>query len=329
MNQLRIFMKSTTFAYLMITLSAILYVFGMQALMSPAKSLPAGLGAFALLPGVVHESLAKYFTFFYLALNLPLIAIFWKSIKKKFLIRTIYFLLITTVFGALQMIPQVNDFFTGTLQQLIVKAHSFPDHALERTTYELVWPMLVLPAIAGAMVGAAVALSWKYGGSTAGSDIVVYYFSTKKKKQVGTISMYVSLVILFSTFGIFLGLNNVGIKQHWFASLAGSFIYIVISGMVVNAIFPKYRKVSVEVHSTKMAEIRASLDKTYIHAYRIEESMSSRHKVQKTKPHIVTVMLQYEIKDFVKTVKEIDSDAWISVTRVESVFGKFNTSAVE
>ncbi len=317
--------KSVVFAYFTIGISALLYMFGLQSLMSAAKTLPAGLGAFAQLPGILDESLAKYFSFFYLALNVPLMVMFARKIKPKFMLRTSFFLLITTIVGALQFISTVDKFFTHSLQQLIIKQDGYP--TLEQATYHLVWPMLVLPAIAGAMVGLAIALSWKYGGSTGGTDIVTYYFSTKKKRQIGTVSMIVSFGILITTFGIFLGLNNTGIKSVWFASIAGSMIYIVISGLVVNTVYPKYKKVAVEIHTIKVEEISTWMNSNCIHAYRVESSFWKYEKKQKQ--HIVTVMLLLETKSFVKAIKKIDSEAWITVTRIEAIFGSFDTSPVE
>lgn len=324
-DQLHNFSRTVAFAYFMVGISAVLYLFGLQSLMTAARTLPAGLGAFAMLPGVVDENLSKYFSFFYLALNIPLILLFMKRIKIRFLLRTSFFLLITTIVGILQLIPAVDDFFVNTLQQLIVKKDGFA--TLEEATYAKVWPMLALPAVAGVLVGVGVAISWKYGGSTAGADIVTYYYSTKKKKQVGTVTMVISLIILASTFSIFLGTNNKGLKDVWFASIAGSVIYIMMSGIVVNHIYPKYKKVYVEIHSTKMEQITKWMDTNYKHAYRIESSISNYAKC--TKQHVVTVMLLLETKDFVKSIKAIDENAWISVARIEKIFGKFDTTPVE
>lgn len=324
-DHLQNFSKTVTFAYLMIALSALLYIFGLQSLMTAARTLPAGLGAFAMLPIVIEPTLSKYFSFFYLALNIPLMLLFIKKIKPKFLLRTSFFLVITTLIGILQLIPEVDNFFVNTLEQLIVKKEA--GKTLEETTYDKVWPMLALPAIAGVLVGAGVALSWKYGGSTAGADIVTYYYSTKKKKQVGTVTMFVSLAILASTFSVFLATNDKGLKSVWFASIAGSIIYIMMSGIIVNNIYPKYKKVAVEIHSTKMDDITKWMDANYKHAYRVESSISNYAKC--TKQHIVTVMLLLETKDFVKSIKTIDEEAWISVARIEKTFGKFDTTPVE
>ncbi len=46
------------------------------------------------------------------------------------------------------------------------------------------WPIFVYTLSAVGLLGAAGAISWKCGGSTGGTDIIAYYYSTKKRKSI-------------------------------------------------------------------------------------------------------------------------------------------------
>lgn len=319
-KKLRKVQKNNKFAYAMITVAAVLYICGIQAIMQVAHVLSSELDAVPLVITLLLPKLTPYYGLFYLAINIPIILIFFKKLNRKFILRTIYFLVVSTAFSSIFFIPGVEDWF----QTLIINAAN--KEAVKDKVLDDKWPMLVLPVLGGALVGSAIAISWKFGGSSAGADVIIYYFSTKRKVHVSSMLFLVSLIILCVSFCVLISLQE-EVRKNWLPSLCGSFIYITVLSMMMNFIFPKYSKVQIEIHSSKIEEIKKFLKKEHGHPFRISKSISGY--TDKDVYYFTTVILVLEVKDFLERVKSIDSNSWISAIAVSNVFGRFNTHAVD
>lgn len=308
------FQKTNYFAYLILSLAAVLYILGIQTIMQVAHVLSSELDAVPLVITLLLPDLTPFYGLLYLAVNLPIILLFFKKVRRKFMVRTIYFLLVSTAFSTIFFIPGAEH----ALQNLIVES--------DKVITDTKWAMFVLPALGGTIVGTAIALSWKYGGSTGGADVIVYYFSTKKKKEVGSTLFIVSLIIMVSAFAVLIGIKK-EVREVWLPAMFGSLIYIIVLSMIINLIFPKYQKVQIEIHSGKISEITTFLKAHHGHPFRIEEATSGY--LNKEMKYITTVILILEQKDFSKAIKEIDPQAWIAAIPVSNVFGRFNTKSVD
>lgn len=313
MKKLKKYQKANWFAYCVLTFAAIIYILGIQAIMQVAHVLSSELDAVPLVITLLVPKLSSYYGLLYLAVNLPIILLFFRKIRRKFMIRTIYFLFVSTAFSMIFFIPGVEK----TLQNFIVD----PNEVVKEK-----WPMFVLPALGGTVVGTAMALSWKFGGSTGGADVIVYFFSTKKKKDVGTMLMIVSIVLMLSAFFVMIGIKE-EVRNAWLPALAGSLVYILILSTIINLIFPKYKKVQIEIHSAKINEITVYLKAMHGHPFRIEDATSGY--LGKEMKYITTVILILEQKDFSRAIKAIDPQAWIAAIPVSNVFGRFSTKSVD
>lgn len=320
--------QTQLWSYIMLTISALLYVFGIQAIMRVANCLPSGFGAVPVVVTILLPQTTPYYGLMYLALNIPFVIFFMRKVNFVFTLKTTYFLLVSATVSCLFFIDDVAKWMESLIiRDINPKAGQSYNDALKEKVISDVWPMLVLPAIGGAFVGSSIAFSWKYGGSTGGSDFVIYYFSTKRKMQVGSVQFIVSLITMFSMF-IVLIFEDKNVRNEWFISLIGSFTFILLSSIVVNVIFPKYSKVVVEVHSSKIKDIIDFLSKDgYAHAWRVQEAQSGYLKHEIT--FITTTMLLFEAKDFCKKIQTVDSAVWISIVPVRKVVGKFNTKFVD
>lgn len=313
-------------AYFIIFISAIIYTIGIQGFIQVAKVFSAGLGAFAQLPTLMApETLGQYFSLFYLAFNLPLIVIFWKKNKAKFMYRTMFFLIVQTAIGALFFIPEIGgDKYGegGIFSDLMGLGWS--NHINNAVTAK--WPIVILAILGALFVASSMGLSWKYGGSTGGTDIIAYYYSTKKQKAIGTTMMIISFMIIGFSFAITIGVNE-EMRKHWLMSLTGSMAYIMISGMIMDKIYPKFKKVEARIVSPKWKEIIDELEKAdYNHSWRTSE-YTSRKGVEGRE--IITVAFWLETKDLVKLVHKVDPEAWISLNEVRAVVGRLNAPKLE
>lgn len=327
-KKLNSFRQTQLWSYIMLTIPALLYVFGIQAIMRVANCLPSGFGAVPVVVTILAPQTTPYYGLMYLALNVPFVIFFMRKVNFVFTMKTTYFLLVSAAVSCLFFIDDVAKWMESLIVHDIQpkSGQSYSDALKEKVIHD-VWPMLVLPAIGGAFVGSSIALSWKYGGSTGGSDFVIYYFSTKRKMQVGSVQFIVSLITMFSMFVVLI-FQDKNVREEWFISLIGSFTFILLSSIVVNVIFPKYSKVVVEVHSSKIEDIINYLNDTgYIHAWRVQKAESGYLK--RDISFITTTMLLFEAKDFCKKIQAVDNAVWMSIVPVRKVIGKFDTKFVD
>ena len=315
------YFHSKTHAWVIILLSAILYTIGIQMFVQVAGTFSVGLGAFAQLFTITIHALKNYFSIIYLVINIPILIIFWKSLKKDFRIKTTIFLIIQAALGSLFLVPEIKDLMIGSIGFTPNKTVS-----ISRIRSE-VWPIIVLAMLGGIFVGASTSIAWKKGGSTAGSDIIVYYFSTKKKKPVGTIMLLISLIIMSFSFSVSLIVESSS-RKHWLIIMVSTMAYVLITSAMVNMFYPKYSKVKIEIHSDKSKEIidYLSSDK-YNHSFQWVRHTSGYTK--RDKNIIITVMLLLEVKTVVKELIKIDERIWILETNVRRVTGSFDTTKVD
>ena len=315
------YIKSKTHSWIMIFASAVLYTIGIQMFVQVAGTFSVGLGAFAQLFTMLVKGLENYFSIIYLIINIPILIFFWKNLKKQFRIKTTAFLLIQGALGSLFLIPEIKETIIGEIR------FTNPNTTNIDAIRKEVWPIFVLALLGGLFVGASTAIAWKRGGSTAGSDIIVYYFSTKRKQPVGTMMLIISLGIMIFSFiaGVIFSQQH---RDHWLMVLASTTAYIFIKSIIVNRIYPKYSKVKMEIHSSKSKEIIEYLNsEKYNHSFQWSKQVSGYTK--KPKDIISTVMLLLEVKDVVKDLKRIDPNIWIMETNIKKVIGLFNSSKVE
>lgn len=301
------------YAYVAISLAAILFTLSIQSFVQTSKTLTAGVSAFALAPTLLIDELKPFVGPIYLVLNIPIILFFYKKIKKDFIKRTILFLLVQSASGSLFLIPEVQ----GTFDSLIIP----PEKVLSEE-----WPIFILASIGGFFAGASIALAWKFGGSSAGGDIFSYYYSYKYKKPVGSISFIVSLIFVTISFAVTIGISE-EIRDKGFAILLATLCYVGISSLMINIFYPRYSTIFAEIHSNKIDKISKYFkDSKYTHSWQVIKIRSGY--MDKDTKMISTAMLLLEVKPIVAKIKEIDPNAWISITKIRNIIGNFSTDYI-
>lgn len=306
--------KKKWISYGMITLSAILFTIGIQGFLQVAKTFSAGLTAFAALPTFIWTDLNDYVSLLYLAFNAPLMFFFWNKNGKKFMLRTAYFLILQTGIGCLFFVPELKHAFANLIN----------------ASREDEWPILVLSIIGGVLVGFSISIAWKYGGSTGGTDIITYYFSTKKQKSVGSVLFIVSIAIVTFSFVVTVSVNPpaLNIRKFWLISIMSTIFYILITSTIIDRVYPKYKKVRFMVISDKIDEINKKLHEVkYWHSWKIEEFTSGY--TGKAKKKIVTVIFLLEEKELMNLVRSVDPNAWVSVMEIKHLHGNLSNEKID
>ncbi|PZW01491.1 DUF2179 domain-containing protein [Metamycoplasma auris] len=197
------------------------------------------------------------------------------------------------------------------------------------------WPIIVYVAIGAIMAGIAGGMAWKNSASTSGADFVVYYLSRVKQKSIGHISLI--LAIIFGSFAFILItiIEALGVtvdKPFNFGGLLlrflGSALYVVIYIFMLEFIYPKYRKIRIEIYTKNPDKIISRFKEiNYWHAYNIEKLVGGYTNTETIK--IETYALYLEQSLIKNEVLIADPKAWVTITRVHKIYGGLDTSKVE
>ncbi|MBN3534561.1 YitT family protein [Mycoplasma procyoni] len=320
--------KRKPFSIFMMLISSMMFSFGITIILSQSKTIPSGLTAIPTLITYIVPQTQPYFALLYLAFNLPLLIIFWKHLKKSFILLTVIWMLFQNLWQLVFNITEIHKFLVYHVS--ITPQNWNVENALKDNS--IVFPFIYYTVIGAILIGVSIGLAWKFGGSTGGTDIISYYYSTKKKKSIGKFMFIISLIIAFSSLLIFgiLGHFDIGGKIYRVLGIqvVSTMIYIFLTSIVVNWIFPKYKKVSISFYTAEPEKIVAHLkNMRYWHSYNIWEGTSGY--TGKSTYKVKTVCLYLEAKPLIEQLKQIDPTIWVSIKPVLETSGLFDTSKIE
>lgn len=319
-NSLNKITQKKWYSWSVIAMSAMLYSLGMNAFVNKAGIFPSGLMSFANLVVYLSPSnISAYLSIIYLIFNIPLIFFFWKKIKRSYIYKSLFFLLVQALFGLIFLIPQVNEMLSSIF---------WPNLSLEEIRDKR-WTIIVMACLGGVVAAVGMGLAWKHGGSAGGTDFVTYYYSYKYKKPIGKINRTVSLVMVGISFVVAIAANRPQqIREFWFIVLIGTLLYVFVLVVIVDLIYPKYSKVQLEIHSSNPQEISRHLKMIkFPHSWSISEIQSGF--TGQNKKVIKTTILLLELRELVRELYKIDNKVWINVMKVQINYGSFNTESVD
>ncbi|ACF07454.1 YitT family protein [Metamycoplasma arthritidis] len=332
-----------------IFLSALLYNVGVAIFLNKAATVASGVSALVQALTYTVSATAPYFAYIYFAINLPLIIIFWKKNSSLFMVMTLYWLIFQMVVQSFFLIPAVHNAFDKIsfyyvnwtkdtpFKDLIpwdVYGTNYPPHVLPGVPNPT-WPIIIYAIVGGLAAGASSGLAWKNSGSTAGSDIIVYYVSRVKKMGIGFISTIFALIIAaFSALLIGILEATGVIKNHpwnlasYLLRCISTLVYIFVYNGFVEILYPKYRKVKIEIYTKNPQKVIEHLKEIkYWHGYNYVDMTSGYTGENTTK--IETMALYLEQSRIKAEISNIDPQAWIVVSTVNKIFGNFNTSKID
>ncbi|UUD35922.1 YitT family protein [Mycoplasmopsis citelli] len=356
---------------LLVLAAAFVFNFAIQIFLSRGDTVPSGWTGVPTLLQILIKELRPYFALIFLGANLPLFIIFWNKVKKSFLYLTLTFMISQILANLIFTQSAVYEFITSLINLVpdTLDIDSFKDKAsvqqalarldinpsllnnknIDSISYTdkiallkiqwysegRTWPILLYCSIGAFFVGISVALAWKGGGSTGGTDIIAYYFITKTKKSIGGLLSLFGIITasLFLVIWGFVQPNIASSDQKNYPPIFGArelstFMYILISNLVVSLIYPKYKKMKMVIVSNDIEKIINYFKAIeYWHSYQIVDFTSGYDGTTKYK--VETVVLLLESKNLICDLKLIEPNAWISLIPVKEVVGKFNTQYVE
>jgi len=220
----------------------------------------------------------------YLVINLVLIIFGIKSLGFGFGIRTIYGIVVLTL-------------FLGILQQLIT---------------EPVVPERFMSAILGGILGgASVGLVFTQGGSTGGTDIIALIINKYRNISHGRLILLMDVVIISSSWFIFRSLE---VMVYGYVTMA------VASYSIDMLLMGHRRSVQLFIFSKQPDLIAQRIANEIGRGVTLLQGRGwySKEDAQV----LVVVVRRYETSAVFRAIKEIDPEAFISVANVMGVYGQ-------
>lgn len=275
---------------LMASLGIFIFSFGTNVFIVPNHLYNGGiLGLSQLIRTIVVDTFHLKTSFdisglLYLLINIPLFILAFKKISKTFCLRTLYCVLLQTIFLSVIPVPS----------KLLVE--------------ELITSVI----IGGAITGVGAGLTLRSSGSTGGTDIIGLAISSNNKKlTVGNISLAFNIV-LYGTSGILYGLEI----------MIYSIVYSFVESMVIDKLHDQNISATAIIFTKKkpdelidFVKKRIDRDLTYWEAY---------GGYTKEKTYICYVVCsKYELEYLEKELKDIDENAFVVTDEGARINGLF------
>lgn len=170
--------------------------------------------------------------------------------------------------------------------------------------------------IGGLIVGVGAAITLKAGASLGGLDIVSQFFALKFNVSVGYVSIIANGGILALAFLLF----NPNIALY-------TLLMFVVINMVVDRVHTAYKRVRLEIVTSSGDEVKQELISHYIRGITLMDGVGAYTGSKRTV--LLMVTQSHEVYDVQKTILAIDPDAFISMTPVRLLAGKFNRVVIK
>lgn len=224
---------------------------------------------------------------FVLLFNIPLCIYGWKSVSKRFVFYSVLSILIQT-------------FWTMGWDWIKVDFGINPNDRF------------FLGVIGGLLCGSAIGLALRYGTSTGGMDIIGQALALKKNISIGMFSSIVNIILAVIAGGL--------IEKSWDITLY-TFIFIIISNLVVDKIHTAYNYLRVDVISQHSEEIATALLEGIQRGCTISQVRGAY--THEDKYDVFMIISSYELQKAAEIVRTTDPNAFMTVSPIKKIFGKF------
>lgn len=268
--------------YIIITISLMIFSFGVATFLVPAEVVGGGVsGLSTLIYYYSGETIPLAVPF--LIINVILLSIGVKIFGKGFGVKTVYAIIITTIFLYLW-------------QKLI--------------THQILSDVFLSTVIGGMCTGAGVGLAISQGGSTGGTDIIGLIVNRYWNIPTGRTLLYVDVVIISFSYLVFQKIEPV---IYGFAAMAVTayFVDFVITGCKQSVQFFIFTKDHNKMASQLEQEVGRGISLLDSYGWHSQE----KRKI------VMIVTKKSEARQIFRVVRKIDPNAFVSMNGVTGVFG--------
>lgn len=287
--------------YVIITLGMLLYIVGWSVFLVPNQLVGGGVSGLAsVVQYATNGAIKMGYTYFVVNVVLLIIAMF--ILGNKFGFKTIYAIVIASV--------GLNVF------QEIIPADICNELAKENGK-------LMSSIMGGLMAGVGIGLCMSQGGSTGGTDIIALIVNKYRNVSPGKMILAMDVVIILSSLLVPIQEADGSIMQfnEKITTCVYGFILIVVNGTVLDMVIAGTRQsVQLFILSKKHKEIADAITNDLHRGVTVLNGMGWYTK----EPTEVLMVLtrKYDLNVLLRYIKNIDPEAFLSVSTVTGVYGK-------
>lgn len=270
--------------YLTISVGLILYAVGLMGFIKPGGIVTGGLAGISLLIEYATEGeIPLQYTYF--LVNCLLLVIALKILGVKFLVKTIFSVIVLTV-----LLSVLREVFTKPI---------------------ITDEPILSGVIGGMMCGAGIGLVFSANGSTGGTDIIVAIINKYRNLAFGRGMLLCDFVIICSSYLVF---------QDYTKIVAGLIVMGVMTYTIDMVINSSRQSVQFFIFSDKYEVIATAINNELKRGCTVLDGMGWYSK----KPTKVIVVLakRTEALEMFRLIKSIDEKAFISQSNVRGVYGE-------
>lgn len=178
------------------------------------------------------------------------------------------------------------------------------------------WDPLICAIFGGAINGFGTGFALKNGISTGGLDIIGIVIRKKTGTSYGKFNILVNLIIIAAA----------GFVFGWTRALYSA-LTIFINGRVIDAIYNQHKKMQVMIITEHPHRIIDGIQ------YKMHRGITIIHDAEGAYGHVektilLTIIDLYDMYDIRNIVAEADPNAFMSITEVEKVYGRFKERTI-
>ncbi len=282
--------------YIFITLGLILYSFGFTFFLMPYEIVTGGVAGIA---AIVYYATSFPNSYTYFLVNAALLAIGLKLLGWKFLVKTIYAILMLTF-----LLELMRDLMPLDAQGHFVKILGEGQNFMS----------LIIGCM---MTGSALGIVFLNNGSTGGTDIIAASVNKYKPWSLGTVLIFVDFIIIGSCFFI----PQFGSFLERSYMVVFGFCTMVIENFMLDYIYNRQRSsVQFLIFSKKWQEIANELGTKTDHGVTILDG-HGWYTGQERK--VICLLARKSESTYIfRLIKLIDPNAFVSQSAVIGVYGE-------
>ena len=288
--------------YFYITLGLLLYTFGWTFFLVPYEIVTGGVTGMAAIVfyatnGGGHGIPIMYT---YFLINFILLVIALKIMGWKFMVKTVYAIFMLSV-----LLGVAQDIITDENGKMI------------RLLGDQDFMSLVLGCV---MTGSALAIVFLHNGSTGGTDIIAAVINKYHNMSLGTILIFVDLLIIGSSFPVFIYLRDYPITDATNKIVFGLCTMVIENFMLNYVMNARRESVQFLIFSKKYQEIANAIGTEMHHGVTILDG-HGWYTGQEVKV-LCILAKKNESQYMFRLIKMIDPNAFVSQSAVIGVYGE-------
>jgi uncharacterized membrane-anchored protein YitT (DUF2179 family) len=277
----------TTKTFTIIVFGLFLYALSWTAFLLPHKITGGGVSGIG---AIIYYATGFPLGYTYFLINIGLILLAIKVLGASFGMKTIFGVITGSVLlSVLQTIihlPVVEDKFLSAI-------------------------------IGGILAGVGLGIIFTQGGSTGGTDIIAMIVSKYRNISPGRVILLCDVFIIGSSFLVLTEL--VPVKR--IETIVYGYVSMAVTAYAIDAVLSGSRQsVQMFIFSKKYVQIADSITNQMNRGVTVIDGTGWYTK--ENQKVVITLVRKHEASDIYKIIKDIDSDAFISVANVMGVYGQ-------